>query len=135
MGESSFEVVGDVACFHASGEQKFMDGVHQITDAILRAKSLGLGKLLVDILTISGVEPPSVEMRFWMMGEWANAGRGYVRLALVTRREFMSEERFGIAFGMNQGFISNLFDTREQALAWLDGHHDVAPDAGAGPAA
>lgn len=129
MGESSFEVVGDVACFRASGEHKFVDGVHLVTDAILQAKSLGLGKLLVDILDISGVVPPSVEMRLWMMGEWANAGRGYVRLAIVTRREFMSEERFGVAFGMNQGFISNLFDTREQGMAWLTGHHAADPSA------
>lgn len=121
MGPSSFEVLGDIACFSVSGEQDFVDGVHQITDAILRTKAHGVGKLLVDITGITGVEPPSVEMRFWLMGEWAKAGRGSVRLALVTRREFMSEDRFGIAFGMNQGFISNLFETRESALAWLSG--------------
>jgi len=121
MGQSSFEVVGDIACFSISGEHDLVGGVHQITDAILRAKSRGLGKLLVDITRITGVEPPSVEMRFWLMGEWAKAGRGAVRLALVTRGEFISEDRFGIAFGMNQGFISNLFETRERALAWLSG--------------
>lgn len=121
MGQSSFEVVGDIACFHVSGEQDFVGGVHRITDAILRTKACGVDKLLVDITSITGVEPPSVEMRFWLMGEWAKAGRGSVRLALVTRREFMSEDRFGIAFGMNQGFTSNLFETRERALEWLSG--------------
>lgn len=121
MGQSSFEVVGDIAFFSISGEQDFVIGVHEITDAILRTKACGMGKLLVDITRISGVEPPSVEMRFWLMGEWAKAGRGAVRLALVTRSEFISEDRFGIAFGMNQGFISNLFETRESALAWLSG--------------
>jgi hypothetical protein len=121
MGQSSFEVVGDIACFSVSGEQDFVGGVHQITDAILRAKARGLDKLLVDITSIRGVEPPSVEMRFWLMGEWAKAGRGAVRMALVTRSEFISEDRFGIAFGMNQGFISNLFETRESGLAWLSG--------------
>lgn len=128
MGESSFEVVGDIARFAAWGEHDYLQGVHLITDAILRTKTEGLGKLMVDILGITGVAPPSVEMRLWMMGEWANAGRGYVRMALVTRREFMSEERFGIAFGMNQGFISNLFDTQEQALAWLGGQPGGHPD-------
>ena len=121
MGQSSFEVVGDIACFSISGEQDLVGGVHQITDAILRTKARGVDKLLVDITSISGVEPPSVEMRFWLMGEWAKAGRSSVRLALVTRREFISEDRFGIAFGMNQGFISNLFETRERALEWLSG--------------
>ena len=121
MGQSSFEVLGDIACFSLGGEQDLVGGVHQITDAILRAKARGVAKLLVDISGITGVEPPSVEMRFWLMGEWAKAGRGSVRLALVTRREFISEDRFGVAFGMNQGFISNLFVTRESALAWLSG--------------
>ncbi|HKV65739.1 MAG TPA: hypothetical protein VJN66_05110, partial [Rhodanobacteraceae bacterium] len=121
MGQSSFEVVGDIACFSVSGEQDFVGGVHQVTDAILRTKARGVGKLLVDITSITGVEPPSVEMRFWLMGEWAKAGRGAVRMALVTRGEFISEDRFGIAFGMNQGFISNLFETRERAMEWLSG--------------
>jgi hypothetical protein len=121
MGESSYEVVADVARFRLGGEQGFVDGVHQITDAILRTKTLGVDKLLVDIRSISGVEPPSVENRFWLMGEWAKAGRGCVRLALVTRPEFISEDRFGVAFGMNQGFISNLFESEAQALDWLCG--------------
>lgn len=121
MGQSSYEIVGDIAWFRVSGEQDFVDGVHQITDAILRTKAQGVDKLLVDISAIAGVAPPSVEMRFWLMGEWAKAGRGCVRLALVTRREFISDDRFGVAFGMNQGFISNLFETREQALDWLLG--------------
>ena len=125
MGQSSFEVVGDIACFSFNGEQDFVGGVHQITDAILRTKARGLGKLLVDITAITGVQPPSVEMRFWLMGEWAKAGRGSVRMALVTRPEFISEDRFGVAFGMNQGFISNLFETRERALEWLSGRDRV----------
>lgn len=121
MGSSSFELLGDIACFSLSGEQDLVNGVHQITDAILRTKARGLGKLLVDITGIAGIQPPSVEMRFWLVGEWAKAGRGSVRVALVTRPEFLSEDRFGVAFGMNQGFISNVFETRERALAWLSG--------------
>lgn len=126
MVESSYEIIGDVAWFCVSGEQEFVDGVHQITDAISRTKARGLDKLLVDITCIAGIMPPSVENRFWLMGEWAKAGRGSVRLALVTRREFISEDRFGVAFGMNQGFISNLFETREQALDWLSGRNGAA---------
>lgn len=119
MGESSFEVVGDIAWFRASGEQDFVHGVDLVRAAIEQTKTLGLGKLVVDILHITGIAPPSVEMRLWMMGEWAKAGRAAVRVAVVTRPEFMSVDRFGIAFGMNKGFTSNLFETAEQAVAWL----------------
>jgi hypothetical protein len=131
MGDSSYEVVGDVAWFCVSGELDFVNGVGMITDAILHTKELGVAKLLVDITRISGVAPPSVENRYWLMGEWAKAGRGSVRAALVMRREFMSEDRFGVAFGMNMGFISNLFETREQALAWLDDGPESDDDADA----
>lgn len=121
MDRSAYEVLGDIAFFSLDGEHDLVGAVHLITDAILRTKAGGVDKLLVDITGISGVQPPSVEMRFWLMGEWAKAGRGSVRVAMVTRPEFMSEERFGIAFGMNQGFISNVFETRERALDWLSG--------------
>lgn len=129
MGPSSYTVIGDTAWFRASGRQDLVDGVHQVTAAILRAKPEGLGKLLVDVTGITGVDPPSVDMRFWLMGEFAKAGRGSIRMALVTRREFMSEDRFGIAFGMNQGFVSHLFETCEAALEWLSSHPAAHGDA------
>ncbi|HET7592984.1 MAG TPA: hypothetical protein VFK00_08285 [Rhodanobacteraceae bacterium] len=122
MGSASYEVVGRVACFRLAGEQELEDGVHRITDAILRTKQLGLEKLLVDITAITGVEPPSVDTRYWLMGEWADAGRGSVRVAIVTRPEFIAPDRFAVIFGMNRGFINNVFETEAQALEWLHGH-------------
>lgn len=123
MGGSSYEVIGGVAWFRLTGEQMLRDGVEEIADAIVRTKQSGLGKLLVDITTITGVEPPSLDMRFWLMGVWARAGRGAVRVAVVTRPEFMLADRIGVVIGLNQGFISNVFETETQALDWLLGRH------------
>lgn len=55
------------------------------------------------------------------MGEWARAGRGSVRVAMVTRPEFIEPDRFGVIAGMNAGFVSNVFETEQQALDWLLG--------------
>lgn len=121
MGDASFEVVGQIAFFRLTGEHVLEDGVHQITDAIGRTKQRGLDKLLVDITTITGVDPPTVDARYWLVEEWAQAGRASVRLALVTRPEFISADRFGVVFGMNRGFISNVFETQVRALDWLRG--------------
>ncbi|MGH8215578.1 MAG: hypothetical protein ACREPZ_07790 [Rhodanobacteraceae bacterium] len=96
--------------------------MHRITDAIVRTKQRGLDKLLVDISGITGVEPPSVDARYWLMSEWARAGRGSVRVALLTRPEFIAPDRFGVIFGMNRGFISNVFESEDRALEWLHGH-------------
>lgn len=119
MGEASFEVIGPIARFRLTGEHELENGVHLITDAIVRTKERGLDKLLVDITAISGVKPPSVDARYWLVDEWAQAGRGSVRFALVTRPEFISPDRFGIVFGMNRGFTSNIFESEVRALDWL----------------
>lgn len=121
MGEASFEVIGEVARFRLSGEQVLEDSVRQIADAIVHTKELGLDKLLVDVTTIAGVAPPGVATRHWFMGEWARAGRGSVRVAMVTRPEFIEPDRFGVIAGMNAGFVSNVFETEQQALDWLLG--------------
>lgn len=121
MGEASFEVVGAVARFRMTGTQVLEDGVRQIAEAIVRTKESGLDKLLVDIRHITGVEPPGVAARLWLMGEWARAGRSSVRVALVTRPEFIDPDRFGIAAGLNAGFSSNVFESESSALDWLLG--------------
>lgn len=119
MGNASYEVIGQVARFQLTGEHDLEDGVRRITDAIVLTKERGLDKLLVDITTITGVAPPSVVARFWLVDEWARAGRGSVRFALVTRPEFIAPDRFGIILGMSRGFIANIFESEARALEWL----------------
>lgn len=127
MGEASYEVVGEVARFRLTGGQVLEDGVQQIADAIVRTKESGIDKLLVDITGITGVEPPGVNARLWLMGEWARAGRSSVRAAIVVRPEFIEPDRFGVIAGMNAGFISNVFETETQALDWLLGRRGRLP--------
>lgn len=130
MGEAWFEVVGDVAWFRMTGQQELADGVLQIADAIARAKAQGLDKLLVDIRHITGVEPPGIAARHWLMGEWAREGRASVRVAMVTRPEFIDPDRFGVIVGMNSGFVSNVFEDENRALDWLLGRRGQAPPQG-----
>lgn len=129
MGEARFEVVGDVAHFRLTGQQELVDGVRQIADAIARTKAGGLDKLLVDIRRITGVEPPGIATRHWLMGEWVREGRGSVRVAIVVRPEFIDPDRFAIIVGRNAGFVSNVFESEEPALDWLLGHPDRDPQA------
>jgi len=93
----------------------------------VRTKQSGIDKLLVDITGITGVEPPGVNARLWLMGEWARAGRSSVRAAIVVRPEFIDPDRFGVIAGMNAGFISNVFETEAQALDWLLGRRGRLP--------
>ena len=127
MGEARFEVVGEVARFRLTGQQEMEDGVRQIAEAIAHTKATGLDKLLVDIRSITGVEPPGIATRHWLMGEWAREGRGSVRVAFVVRPEFIDPDRFGVIVGRNAGFVSNVFESEEPALDWLLGHPDREP--------
>ena len=127
MGEARFEVVEGVARFRMTGQQELADGVRQIAEAIARTKAAGLDKLLVDIRSITGVDPPGIATRHWLMGEWAREGRGSVRVAMVVRPEFIDPDRFAIIVGRNLGFVSNVFESEEPALDWLLGHPDREP--------
>lgn len=69
------------------------DGVLQVADAIARTRRCGLDKLLVDVRRITGVDPPGIAVRHWMMGEWAREGRVGVHVAMVTRPEFIDPDR------------------------------------------
>jgi len=124
MAASSYEVIEGVARFRLTGPQVLRDAVLEVADAIVRTKDLGLSKLLVDISTITGVETPSLDTRFWLMGVWAHAGRSAVRVALVTRPEFVRADRIGVVVGLNQGFVSDVFETETQALDWLLERYD-----------
>lgn len=128
MGEASFEVVEGVAWFRMAGQQELEDGVQQIADAIARTKASGLDKLLVDIRRISGVQPPGVALRHWLMGEWAREGRASVRVAIVTRPEFIDPDRVGVIAGLNAGFVSNIFENDGRALDWLLGRLGRGPE-------
>ncbi|HJU25923.1 MAG TPA: hypothetical protein VJ722_04540 [Rhodanobacteraceae bacterium] len=110
-----------------TGQQELEDGVRQIAEAIARTKAAGLDKLLVDIRSITGVDPPGIATRHWLMGEWAREGRGSVRVAMVVRPEFIDPDRFAIIVGRNLGFVSNVFESEEPALDWLLGHPDREP--------
>ena len=127
MGEAWFEVVGDVAWFRVAGQQELEDCVRQIADAIARTRTLGLDKLLIDVRRVTGIDPPGIAARHWLMGEWAREGRGSVRTVMVARPEFIDPDRFGVIAGLNSGFVSNVFENEDRALEWLLGRPGRSP--------
>lgn len=115
----SFEISGDLATLRIAGEHSLQQTVDAVTAAIGRVREQGAGKLLVDITAISGFDPPSLAARYECVGEWADAGRRHVRLAMVARPEFMDPDRFCVIRAGNLGLAYNLFDNEERARAWL----------------
>lgn len=126
MDDASYEIIGDVAVFRSGGDRGLEEGVRLVKDVILRVKLAGITKLLVDVSAV-GFAPPTVADRHWLMTEWAGAGRGAVRLALLIRPEFMDPQHFGTAVARNRGLAFKAFLAEERAMQWLLEPHTADP--------
>lgn len=120
MGDASYEVIEDVAIFRLDGSEGLGQGVSLVQQVIQRAKQSGMGKLLVDITAIAS-GPPTLAERHRIMTEWAVAGRGAVRLALVIRPEFVDPDNFGTNVALNHGLAFRGFLDETRAMDWLQG--------------
>lgn len=120
MPATAYELVGDVATFRLGPGHGLERGAQMIKDVIVQARDAGVDKLLVDITAIE-IGPPMVGDRHWVMTEWAAAGRGAVRLALVIRPEFKDPQNFGTAVARNHGFTLRGFTDEARARQWLVG--------------
>lgn len=115
----SFEIHGGLAVLRIVGEHTLQQTVDVVTAAIGRVREHGADKLLVDITGISGFDPPTLAARYECVGDWADAGRRRVRVAMVVRPEFLDPDRFCVIRASNLGFAYNLFDNEERARAWV----------------
>lgn len=120
MGDASYEVFGDVAIFRLGGSEGLDQSVSLVGDAIQRTKQSSVGKLLVDITAIAS-GPPTLAERHRIMSEWAIAGRGAIRLALVIRPEFIDPDNFGTHVALNHGLAFRGFLDPARAMDWLLG--------------
>ncbi len=118
MGETSFEVAGEIAVFRMSGAHTLEEGVPQVTAAILRACELGVAKFLFEATQIE-LPVPGIGARHWFMTEWAKAARGRIRMAVVVRPEFIDPDRVGLIAARNCGMVGEVFDNEAAALTWL----------------
>ena len=119
MGEVIRETDGAVAVARLRGDFTLQSGVRAVTDAIIATIADGLGLLLVDLTAIRGVESPGPGDRHWLMTEWAKAGRGVLRLALLIRPEFADPDHFGTVVGRSRGLDVKGFMDETKALDWL----------------
>lgn len=110
---------GDIAQFLPVGEFRFRPLAALVTNAITEVRARGLRDLLVDITGARGLAPPSLGERHGMVRDWAEAAQGKVRLAIVVPPEFIDAQRFGVVAAANFGLVGNVFEGRDEALAWL----------------
>jgi len=85
----------------------------------METQKQGVSKLLVDTTKWTGHESPDTLERFTVASAFAKAAAAAVKIALVVRPELMDPEKFEVTVAANRGLIGNVFDSEQEALAWL----------------
>jgi hypothetical protein len=127
---TGFEIVATRGFYHPVGRVTFEQGVELITQALLRARALGLDDIVVNITGLKGFEPPGVFERYDMVTKWVKCVRTFLRLAFVARPEYIDAQKIGMLIAQNRGLSADVFASEAAALAWLDARlarRDIRP--------
>ena len=117
---NDFEVLG-TRCFHRpAGEMTFQRGVERVAAALVRARELGAGDILVNTTGMAGFDPPGVFERYAMITHWVRSAGSGLRIALVARPSFIDPQRIGVLIAQNRGVSAEVFTGEPAALEWLD---------------
>ena len=114
-----FEIVGDHAEYRPVGELSLAQAIQLISSGIAFARERQVKNLMVVTLGLTGFQPPNVIERYYFINEWAKASGHSVHVAVVTYPEMIDPKKFGVTVAANIGFVSDVFTSEEQALAWL----------------
>ena len=90
-----------------------------ISSGIAFARERQVKNLMVVTLGLTGFQPPNVIERYYFISEWANVSGYSVHVAVVTYPQMIDPKKFGVTVAANIGFVSDVFTSEEEALAWL----------------
>ncbi len=119
--QAEAEVSGTLAVVEVRGEMSFAQAVRLVQDVLVRMRERGVQELLIEALDLKLDHIPGVGERYFMARDWAAAARGAFRVALVVQPELIDPEKFGMLALRNSGLVGEVFRTREEGLAWLEG--------------
>ncbi len=84
------------------------------------ARERGVRRLLMNLLELGIEHQPSLGERYFMARDWAAAGAGAVRVAMVVQPFLIDPRKFGILAARNAGLICDVFSDEAQAREWLN---------------
>jgi hypothetical protein len=78
-------------------------------------------RLLVDISALTGFEAPSISERYEMVVQWADAARGAIKLAMLSRPEMIDLQRFDVTVARNRDVRLSLVSglSQEELIAFV----------------
>ncbi len=120
MSDSNqLEQIDGVGIFRPAGSLRFQQTVALISEAIVKARELGLKKILIVCDELTGFQSPSLSERHWMVREWVAASQGSLKIAVAVPAAFIDPEKFGIVAAANFGMTAGVFSSESEAMDWL----------------
>ena len=114
-----FEVLEGYCCYRLSGHGRLAAAASKVIEVITFTREQGIRKLLIDTTGWTGHQSPDTLERYQFAQAFAAAAGSTVRLAMVVRPEMMDPDKFEVTVARNSGLLGNVFDSENEALAWL----------------
>ena len=113
------EVFDNHCRFCPRGDVTLVQAVEMITGAIVFCRGQKISRLFVDSTGLTGFSSPTVDDRFWMVQDWADASKGAVIVAMLARPELIHPSKFGARVAADAGLTGDVFATEAEAMEWL----------------
>ena len=106
-------------CYRLSGHGRLAEAATKVIEVITFTREQGIRNLLIDTTGWTGHQSPDTLERYQFAQAFAGAAGSMVRLAMVVRPEMMDPDKFEVTVARNSGLLGNVFDSENEALAWL----------------
>ena len=114
-----FEVLEGYCCYRLLGHGRLAEAATKVIEVIALARERGVRNLLIDTTRWTGHASPDAVERSQFAQAFAIAAHSAVKLAMVVRPEMMDPKKIEVTAARNRGLIGNVFDSEQNALAWL----------------
>ena len=116
----NFELIAGRGFYRPVGSVTLKEAIELVSTALAYAREQGISDMLVNISALTGFAPPSLAERYFLIERWVAIDGGKVRMAMVARAELIDPEKIGVLMALNRGLVSNIFESEDEALIWLD---------------
>ena len=120
-------IADGICAYVPRGRVSLVEGVAMITRAIAQCRAQKIRKLLVDVTQLTDLPVPTLDDRYWMVQDWAQAAQGELIMATVALPEYIHPGKFGIKAAADAGLKGDVFTSAADAKAWLIANEPDVP--------
>jgi hypothetical protein len=120
-------VADGICLYRPKGRASLVEAVAMVAHAIARCRARNIRKMLIDVTELTGYPIPTIDDRFWMAQDWAQAAQGELIVAVVALQEYIHPAKFGVKAAADAGLKCDVFTMVEDAQGWLRANEPNLP--------